>query len=94
MKNKEYGIINLDDINGPGTLWVCYRNDEITYYFDPFGLTLLKEVKRYFKTSGLPIIYSPDEIQERNSILCGYWCLYYLKERQNGKSILDVIHNP
>ena len=23
---KECGIINLDDIQGPGTHWVCYRN--------------------------------------------------------------------
>ena len=23
---KECGIINLDDISGPGTHWVCYRN--------------------------------------------------------------------
>ena len=24
---------------------------------------------------------------------CGYWILYYLVERQKGKSILDIIHN-
>ena len=35
-----------------------------------------------------------DEIQNRNTVLCGYWCLYYLFERQRGNSILDVIHNP
>ena len=23
---KECGIINLDDMTGPGTHWVCYRN--------------------------------------------------------------------
>ena len=39
------------------------------------------------------IIYSTDEIQERDAGLCGYWCLYYLLERQKGKSILDIIHN-
>ena len=94
IKNKECGIINLDDTIGAGTHWVCYRNDEISEYFDPFGLTLPKEVEKYLNTSGLPLFYSPDEIQERNSVLCGYWCLYYLKERQNGKSISDVIHNP
>ena len=35
-----------------------------------------------------------DEIQNRSTVLCGYWCLYYLFERQKGKGILDVIHNP
>ena len=44
-------------------------------------------------TSGKQLVYSGDEIQERDSVLCGYWCLYYLLERQKGRSILDVIHN-
>ena len=39
-------------------------------------------------------MFSSDEIQERDSVLCGYWCLYYLLERQKGKPLLDVIHNP
>lgn len=45
IKNKECGIINLDDTIGPGTHWVWYRNDEISEYLDPFGLTLPKEVE-------------------------------------------------
>ena len=44
--------------------------------------------------SGKNLFHSPDEIQERLSVLCGYLCLYYLIERQNGKSIFDVLHNP
>ena len=52
-----------------------------------------KKVETYLNTSNKQIIYSGDEIQERLSVLCGYWCLYYLLERQNGKSILATIHN-
>ena len=92
---KECGIINLDDIKGPGTHWVCYRNiDNVVEYFDPFGLIMPNEVLKYFHTSKKRIVYSMDEIQNRNTVLCGYWCLYYLFERQSGTSILDVIHNP
>ena len=36
------------------------------------------EIKNYLKTSGEKIVHSSDEIQERDSVLCGYWCLYYL----------------
>ena len=92
---KECGIINLDDIVGRGTHWVCYRNLEkkLVEYFDPFGLIMPYEIRDYLLTSGKKIIYSQDEIQNRKTVLCGYWCLYYLNERQNGKSILDVIHN-
>ena len=92
---KECGIINLDDIQGPGTHWVCYRNiNNVVEYFDPFGLIMPNEALKYFKTANKPIVYSIDEIQNRSTVLCGYWCLYYLLERQKGKSILDVIHNP
>ena len=92
---KECGIINLDDTIGPGTHWVCYRNiDNVVEYFDPFGLIMPNEALEYFNTSGKRIVYSMDEIQNRNTVLCGYWCLYYLFERQRGNSILDVIHNP
>ena len=92
---KECGIINLDDMTGPGTHWVCYRNiDNIVEYFDPFGLIMPKEALEYFRTARKRIVYSMDEIQNRSTVLCGYWCLYYLFERQRGTSILDVIHNP
>ena len=92
---KECGIINLDDMTGPGTHWVCYRNiDNLVEYFDPFGLIMPNEALEYFHTSGKRIVYSMGEIQNRNTVLCGYWCLYYLFERQRGTSILDVIHNP
>ena len=92
---KECGIINLDNMSGPGTHWVAYRNiNNIVEYFDPFGLLMPNEVLDYFHTSGKPIVYSMDEIQNRDSVLCGYWCLYYLLERQKGNSILDIIHNP
>ena len=91
---KECGIINLGDIQGPGTHWVCYRNlDSVVEYFDPFGLIMPNEASEYFHTSGKRIVYS-DEIQNRNTVVCGYWFLYYLFERQRGNSILNVIHNP
>ena len=95
INEPEVGIINLDSKIGPGTHWVCYRNDDgnLCEYFDSFGLTMPTEVLKYLQTSGEKIIYSTDEIQERDSVLCGYWCLYYLLERQKGKSINQILHN-
>ena len=52
------------------------------------------EVENYLATSGKQIYYSGDEIQLITSVLCGYWCLYYLNERQQGKTIFETIHNP
>ena len=95
MNKKECGIINLDSQIGPGTHWVFYRNiDKYCEYFDSFGLPMPEEVLTYLSTGGKQIIYSYDEIQERNSVLCGYWCLYFSYERQRGISFLNTIHNP
>ena len=30
------------------------------------------EIKNYLKTRGKKMVYSSDEIQERDSVLCGY----------------------
>ena len=89
IHKKECGIINLDDLQGEATHWVCYRNlqKNLVEYFDPFGLIMPYEIRDYLLTSGKKIIYSQDEIQN------GYWCLYDLNEGQKGKSILDVIYN-
>ena len=51
------------------------------------------EVYHYLASSGQRLIYSQDELQNRDSVLCGYWCLYFLNDRQKGKSILEVIHS-
>ena len=94
IKRNEVGIINLDSQIGPGTHWVAYRNvDSTCEYFDSFGLIMPNEVMKYFSTGAKQIFYSGDEIQERDSVLCGYWCLYYLTERQRDVPILNVIHN-
>ena len=95
INEPEVGIINLDSKIGPGTHWVCYRNVDKHFceYFDSFGLIMPTRLRKYLQTSGEKIIYSTDEIQERDSVLCGYWCLYYLLERQKGRSILHILHN-
>ena len=95
IRKKECGIINLDSIEGQGTHWVCYRNidKQMVEYFDPFGLIIPHEIHHYLAKSGKKVIFSQDEIQKRDTVLCGCWCLYYLIERQKGKSILDIIHH-
>ena len=74
----------MDSIKGQGTHWVCYRNidKQMVEYFDPFGLIMPHEIHHYLTKSGKKVVYSQDEIQNRDTVLCGYWCLYYLIERQ------------
>ena len=63
---------------------------------NPIGMGVKKKVQRKRNSSRKkqPIQHSIDEIQNRSTVLCGYWCLYYLYERQKGDSILDIIHSP
>ena len=48
----------MDDFEGSGTHWVCYRNLEnnLVEYFDPFGLIMPYEIHDYLLTSGKKII--------------------------------------
>ena len=77
IKKKECGIINLDSIEGQGTYWVCYRNidKQMVEYFDPFVLIMPHEIHHYLAKSGKKVFYSQDEIQNRDTVLCGCWCL-------------------
>ena len=41
-------IINLDDLEGPGTHWVCCyqsKDKKILFYFDSFGMPFPEEQK-------------------------------------------------
>ena len=51
----------MDSRKGERTHNCCYwKNGDVKYYFDSFGLILLKEVITYLKS---PIMYSTYQIQ-------------------------------
>ena len=77
------GFINIDTGSRGGTHWTCFIvKDKKTYYFDSFGgqpdKFLLNQLPK-------PIIYHNYKIQDKNSKICGSFCLYffYLIERMN-----------
>ena len=87
---NECGIVSVDDIQGPGTHWTAYCiTKKENEYFDSFGLPIPEDVADYL---GKNTIYSPDELQDRNSIFCGLWCIYFLFERQKGTPFFEVLH--
>ena len=58
-----------------GSHWPCfYIKDKKKFYFDSFGgqpdKFLLNQLPK-------PIIYHNYEIQDKNSKLCGSYCLYF-----------------
>lgn len=76
---KECGVINLDDINGPGTHWVSYyKHDKTCFYFDSFGdLQPFHEFVNYVGRN-CTIHFNYKQYQKFDTIICGHLCLKFL----------------
>lgn len=69
LKNGCY-ILNLGNKH-----WTAlFVKNYYGFYFDSYGEIYPTEVKQFCRN----IIYSDDCIQSLNSVLCGYFCLYFL----------------
>ena len=94
IKDRELCVINYDTVTGAGTHWVCYANlpnQSHVIFFDSFGVIPSVEVQQYLKSSGKEIAYSTGQIQSIDSIMCGYYCVYVLKELNKGRSFADIL---
>jgi hypothetical protein len=95
IKSEENGIINLASSRDEGTHWVCYYNHprlEYVLYFDSYGLPPPIEIEKYLKTSKKEIQYNTGEIQKLNTVLCGVYCVYIIKELNKGREYYDVLY--
>lgn len=79
-------VINMADSydNNGGTHWVClYMDSHYCIYYDSFGLRPPEDVKRFvyrydFHKSMNGIIFNTTQQQAYESVLCGYYCVYFL----------------
>jgi hypothetical protein len=69
LNNGSY-VLNLGNQHWTG----LYVIDQEGVYFDPFGVIYPVEVKKFCTN----LIYSDDQIQPLNSVLCGYYVLAFL----------------
>jgi hypothetical protein len=74
-------VINLDDSDGPGTHWVAagHRNKR-KYYFDSFGLPPSERVRKLLTGKAF---YSDSQVQQADTITCGYFCIQFLRKPFN-----------
>jgi len=93
--SDESCVINIEDyFKGNGTHWVCVFNDSNSpdvEYFDSFGLPPPDLILGYMKTGAKGIVYNNSEIQEISSIMCGYYCCYFIIKRFDGYEPLDIL---
>lgn len=75
---NESAIINLDDKNGLGTHWTCYKKiGNNVWYFDSMGnMKPPKELFNYLKVD--EIFYNHERYQHFNTFICGHLCLKFL----------------
>ena len=78
-KNGAY-VINFDDFKSIGTHWIAlYVNSENVTYFDGFVVErITKEVFLLFTVSVVTNM-KKYEIQAYDSIICGYFCVGFIK---------------
>ena len=82
--------MNLDDTSGNGTHWVAwFKRGNDNFYFDSFGLPPPTELKNYLNRG---VFYPTEQIQLRQAVICGYLCLFVLKEMQKGKHLQEIIN--
>ena len=108
IRSFENGIVNLDISTGKGTHWVCYYNDpayDFVEYFDPYGEykwgnvqvrkeKIPKEMVRYLRSSRKQDLrYNSSFLQKALSVLCGYFCMKYITERNRGRSPVQVLYS-
>ena len=79
------GIVNLDHSWQPGTHWQAFKwtnNEFIT--FDSLGKPADDHIRLHGDTyaEGVPYREIRLKLQPMNSVLCGYWCLWFLKDHK------------
>ena len=96
-------IINMDDLGGPGTHWVCCWGSATELlpggvgltppeYFDSFGLPPPAEWEIELILEGKKTFLRNDnQLQWEFSVRCGYYCLLFLNERNKGRSFQGIL---
>ena len=87
IKNGAY-VINLDKYKNTGTHWVVLFVKNKVIYFDSFGVEHTpEEVKKFIGNKDIKT--SMFRIQAYNSIMCGYFCILFIKFIFKAKTLND-----
>jgi hypothetical protein len=96
IKINQSVVMNLDNDDGNGTHWVAiYNGDDSDYieFFDSYGLPPADLAIKFMKTSNKKIAYNTSQIQTMNSIMCGYYAMFFINQREKGKTMYDIIYS-
>lgn len=94
ISSPGYYISNLNDSSQSGSHWVAILvkdSSEPLEYFDSFGLNAPMEVVELSEALKVNYLFNSTQYQDLNSVLCGYWCLYFVNESQKGRSYFELL---
>ena len=91
-------VLNLQNSNERGSHWVCLFVDKTKHfieYFDSFGIPPIKNVVSFCKRNypNRELFYQDNQLQMFSSVLCGYFCIYYIQNRFEGKSPYETLYS-
>ena len=90
--NIGFWVLNLDNADGGGTHWVCfYLCQNKIEYFDPFGIYPPQELVDFARSNYLELWYSTHQIQNIHSVACGYFCVYFILNRDKGREGNEIL---
>lgn len=76
-------VVNLDDSSLPGSHWVLVyiSKDRTGEYFDSYGNSPPKEIRRFLDRNSIQWTHNKRRIQSLSTTVCGAYCIVYLIRR-------------
>lgn len=91
-------IVNTDISTLSGTHWIAFyinSQKQCLELFDSFGNSghpHFEIVKKFAARHNLQVVVNSYQLQTYKSLLCGYFCIYFLYYRSNGLSFKQVLN--
>ena len=92
LKNNQSAIVDLDDSLGKGMHWISYRKiGNKIFYFDNYGVAYIPDIikNQYPNHKFICNIY---RIQSIDSVLCGRFCILFVKSNIKMKMIITIFY--
>ena len=64
---------------------------EFCIYFDSFAVSPPFEIENRLRIKGKDTIYNSYRIQHLNSIMCGYFCIYFIEQLEKQRQFIDIL---
>lgn len=95
--NSPFSIVsNLESTDNIGTHWTAFYNEPETnsvFYMDSYGEVCNQKIYNFIIKKGLNLYFNKKQFQALDSILCGWFCIYFLYSMQKTKNKVQAMIN-